>query len=503
METVPPTEKIPGRRFKLIMLHYCYFLFLPSIEVQCVVPNMSPGVYRAILHVAGRGWGHGSLETSVIQIHPRIDVISENSGSLRGGTSLTIQTTGISSSDIAKTQVFVGNTPCSLQSISGEGQLVCTTQASRDDGYSSIIDRDLPLAYWSLQADYYRSNGSYLNSDGDQWFRSGGILGVRANASISGTVMTRQSGISGNAATDQAVFFQTSYIQTPVLSEFSNATGFAMDLWIKVPQAREYYQVVVDSSEFANRIASGYLLVLNPCTQLEFWLATGISLLNYAKNSSLECELIRNSSQCSQVCGGYLNIPEGNDLPAGVWNIIRAEYTNLSLWQYVHFGWVAEDSNGCHPRADQCNGLQVLYMNNLPIQERTTYLPSLTTPISIGGSGSSQPTLNSNQVFGPFVGYLDEVAFYSRPLHSKQVNVRVQYGTRESQPIWITVNGDDGVGQGNVPNIVYQAAERSFTNDSVVNWDAPQEIYLEIRESTSIRFEWTGYVVLSLYYLTL
>ena len=467
--------------------------YLASTEVQCTVPNMPPGRYRPLLHVAGRGWGYASLDNSVIRVQPRIDAISETSGSLRGGTSLTIQTTGIAPSDIAKTRVFIGNTPCSLQSVDSGGQLVCTTQTSRDDGYSSVVDRDDALAYWNLQADYYRSNGSYLNSDGEQWFRSGGVLGVRANASISGTVMTRQRGISGNSATDQAAFFQASYMQTPVLPEFSDADGFAMDLWIKVPLARDQYQIVVDSSSSGSGVASaGYLLMLNPCAQLEFWLATGISAQNYTANSSLECELIRNSSQCSQDCSGYLNILEDSDLPAGVWNVIRAEYLNLSTWRYVHFGWAADGSDrDCSPPGGQYSGWQVLHLNSVRIEERTTYLPSVTTPVSIGGS-------SSNQALGPFEGYLDEVAFYSRPLHSRQTQARVRYGTTESQPVWITVNREDGVGQGNVPNVVYSVTDQGFTNDTVVNWDAPQDVYLEIGESTSIRFEWTGYVVLVL-----
>lgn len=181
----------------------------------------------------------------------------------------------------------------------------------------------------------------------------------------------------------------------------------------------------------------------------------------------------------------------------GVWNIIQAEYTNLSTWQYVHFGWAADGSDDCYPPGDQCSGLQVLYSSNLRTEERTTYLPSLTTPVSIGGSSNRPPAaLSSNQAFGPFEGYLDEVAFYSRPLHPQQIQARVHYGTTESQPVWITVNGKDGVGQGNVPNVVYSITDRGFTNDTVVNWDAPQDMYLEIEESTSIRFEWTGYVML-------
>lgn len=475
-----------------------------STEVQCTVPNLSPGRYRPILHVAGRGWGYASLDNSVIRIHPRIDAISETSGSLRGGTSLTIHTTGIVPSDIAKTRVFLGNTPCSLQSIDSGGQLVCATQASRDDGYSSVVDQDMALAYWSLQADYYRSNGSYLSSDGELWFRSSGVLGFRANASISGTVMTQQMGISGNVATDQAAFFQASYMQTPVLPEFSDAAGFAMDLWIKVPQAGGYYQIIVDSSSFDSGVAAsaGYLLMLNPCTQLEFWLATSISAQNYTTNSSLECELVKNSSQCSQGCSGYLHVLEDSELPAGVWSIIRAEYTNLSVWQYVHYGWAADSSDDCYPPGDQCSGLQVLYSNNLRVEERTMYLPvAATTPVSIGGSSNSPPVSSiNNQVLGPFEGYLDEVAFYSRPLHSQQIQARIRYGTTESQPVWITVNGEDGVGQGNVPNIIYSIMDQDFTNDTVVNWDAPQDMYLEIEESTSIRFEWTGYENLVLMY---
>ncbi len=471
--------------------------YLVSTEVHCTVPNISPGRYRPIFHVAGRGWGYASLDNSVIRIQPKIDAISETSGSLRGGTSFTIHTTGIAPSDIAETRVFVGNTPCSLQSINSRGQLVCTTQAGRDDGYSSVVDQDMALAYWSLQADYYRSNGSYLNSDGEQWFRSSGVLGVRANASVSGTVMTRQSGISGNSATDQAAFFQSSYMQTPVLPEFSDAAGFAMDLWIKVPQAGDYYQIIVDSSSLGSGVASaGYLLMLNPCTQLELWLATGISAQNYTTNSSLECELIRNSSQCSQRCSGYLHVLEDSDLPAGVWSIVRAEYTNLSMWEYVHFGWAADSDDDCYPPADHCSGLQVLYSNSDRIEERTTYLPPVTTPVSIGGSSNSPPALSSNQALGPFEGYLDEVAFYSRPLHSQQIQAHVRYGTTESQPVWITVNGRDGVGQGNIPNIVYSSRDQRFTNDTVVNWDAPQDMFLEIEESTSIQFEWTGYEVM-------
>ena len=469
--------------------------YLATSEIGCTVPDMSPGTYRVLLHVAGRGWGFASLENSVTRIQPRMESVGVTSGSLRGGVALVLQTTGLSSSDISKTKVFVGNTPCPIQSISSGGELVCTTQSARDDGCSSITARDLPLAYWSLQADYYRSNGSYLDSDGGRWFRSGGTLGIKANASISGAVLTRQVGISGNAATDQSVFFQASYIQTPALSEFSEPTGFAMELWIKVPQPREYYQIIVDSSSFADGVARGFLLVLNPCDQLEFWVATGVSLQDYVTNSSLECELVTNTSQCSQVCSGYLNMPETANLPSGVWSIIRAEYTNLSSWQYVHFGWAA-NGHDCSSLPSQCSGLQVLHINSDLLEETTTYSPSIRIQVSIGGSDIAPLAFHNNQALIPFVGFLDEIAFYPKPLDSKKVQARVQHCTSESQPIWVTVNGVDGVGQGNIPNVVYQEIDQEFNNDTVINWDAAQELYLDVEESTAIRFEWTGYVLL-------
>lgn len=468
--------------------------YLATSEVECTVPDVSPGVYRAVLHVAGRGWSYASIESSVIHIQPRIDSVGVLRGSLRGGTSLVLRMTGLSPSDIAKTRVFIGNTPCFLQSISNRGEAECTTQPAKDDGYSSLIYRDSPFAYWSLQADYYRSNGSYFSSDGEYWFRSGGKLGVRANASIHGTVMPRQRGISDNAVTDQSALFQSSYMQTSVLPEFCEATSFAMDLWIKVPQMSGRYQVVVDSSSFTDGVAGGFLLMLNPCHQLEFWVATGVSLQDQSINASLGCELVADISHCSQICSGLLYVPESASLPSGVWSIIRAEYANLSSWQYVHFGWTA-NSTTSHDEClspGQCSGLQILHINNNMRDETTTYLPYCGVPVSIGGSAS---TPQNDQALAPFVGYLDEIAFYHRPLVSKQVQARIQYGASDSQPIWITVNGVDGVGQGNVPNIFYQKVDQGFTNDTVVNWEEVQELHLDIEESSAVRFEWTGYAL--------
>ena len=458
-------------------------------EVECIVSHVSPGIYRTLLHVAGRGWSYASLENSVLRVLPRIDSVSVTSGSLRGGSSLFLQMTGVVPSDIAKTRVLIGNTPCHVQSISSGGQVECTTQFVTDDGYSSIISRDLPLAYWSLQADYYRSDGSYLDSDGEFWFRSGGTLGVRANVSTIGTVITRQMGISANTKTDQSALFQSSYIQPPVLPEFSEATGFAMDLWILVPQPSGHYQIVVDSYSFADGVASGFLLMLNPCAQLEFWIATGVSLQDaYSTNSYLDCELITDATNCSQVCSGHLYVSESESLPSGAWNIIRAEYTNLTSWQFVHFGWAAGNNastDDCVSLA-QCSGQQVLYINNYLLEETTAYSPSVSVPVSIGGS---------NQALVPFIGYLDEVAFYHKPLGPHQVQARVRYGSGDSQPIWVTVNGVDGVGLGNTPDIAYMEVEQGFTNDTVINWDTVQELYVHIEESTAIRFEWTGYVL--------
>ena len=236
-----------------------------SDETQCTVPFLAPGHHRIVLHVAGKGWAHGSLDTTTLDIRGVVDSTpSQATGSLRGGIKLSIQTRGLTMSDIPRSRVSIGNTPCHIQTISYYGDLTCVSQPAINDGYSSVVYHDQAVAYWSLQADYFESDGTYIDSDGAFFYRSSGTLGHSANATVFGEVVPREVGISGNSLTDQSALFNASYIEAPALSEFSHPAGFGIGLWVKTPDDRAHYRIMTNSASFEGGISRGFLLLLKP-----------------------------------------------------------------------------------------------------------------------------------------------------------------------------------------------------------------------------------------------
>ena len=467
---------------------------------DCMVPLLAPGSYRATLHVAGRGWAHASLDSTTVLIEPAVRGDAEpQSGSVRGGLELSIFTRGLMISDVTKTRVTIGNTPCLVQRIDndGVGTLTCIAQPAKDDGYSSIVVNDSPLTYWSLQNDYFSTDGSYIESDNLGTFRSVGSLGEVASASVVGEVMLGQAGISENDITNQAAFFSASYIQAPVLDEFSDPAGFGLEFWMKVaePDSDEKYRIVVESVSERNGNNSGYMVLLNPCNELEFWLAPG-SEPSTSSNVS-ECSLITNlTTQCSQSCSGYVIVPESStgNLPTGVWHVIRSSQSDWLEWHHIQVGWEASevDEDPSCTEDYVCSGTQVLYVNsNSASLAEVTYLPSVGTTLKIGGTSLLSP-MSSDSQLSHFSGYLDEVAFYSKPLTASQVAEHYFYGSTENQPIWITVDGVDGIGTGVTPNVEYLESESAFEEEMILDWDSVQEMEYVVENDTAIRIEWTG-----------
>lgn len=483
--------------------------------VQCTLsPDMMPGRYRTLMHVAGRGWASAVLDVTTIEIKPKIENLLQVSvSSLRGGLPLIIETAGLISSSLTNTRVIIGNTPCPVQSISPVGELTCTIQAAVDDGYSSVIGRDSPLAYWSLQADYYRSNGSYLEADGEITYRSGGSLNYRADAIIFGEVESRQEGISGNSFTDQAVFFESSYVAAPGLREFASPAGFSAEFWLRSDSQEESYRIIFSSSSYQDDTSRGYVVMLNPCNQIEFWIASGRSLHDPIGSGSggdiTDCDIITNTLYCSQLCNGIVTIQESrnqNSLPSGIWHVTRDGHSDWSNWQHVYFSWEIEndgiDVDSLRPNLSEedcfesnlCTGVQTLAVNAIFTRADTTYLRSPDTQIEIGGT-SSLPVGSTNTMQGllsPFVGFLDEVVLYGKPLSRAQVEARVHYGTSEDQPIWLTVEGVDGIGRGAVPNVEYPEWDVGFSDELVLEWDNVLDGSYVMDNSTAFRFEWTG-----------
>ena len=477
-------------------------------EIECTVPFLEPGHHRTVLHVAGKGWAHASLDATTLHIRGVVDSTpNQATGSLRGGIKVSIPTRGLTVSDIPRSRVSIGDTPCHIQTISDYGDLTCIPQPAINDGYSSVVYHDQAVAYWSLQADYFEPNGTYIDSDGDFFYRSGGTLGRGANATVFGEVVPRQVGISGNSLTDQSVLFNASYIEAPALSEFSHPAGFGVGFWMKTPDNRAHYRIMTNSASFESETSRGFLLLLNPCNELESWVAVGEPLSEFS--SSVSCQLIVDQSNCSQPCTGYITVSESTipgSLPAGVWHVIRSVQSDWSDWHFVSFGWEADDdslvqswranSDNCTANS-LCSGTHVLHIDSsLVNSSTTTYLHSPHSTIQLGGTsqlGLGTTTVDNSSHLAPFAGYLDEISFYRSPLSSTQVESHYYYGSSEKQPIWIVTDAVDGVGTGVVPNVVYPERDPGFEEETMIDWDIVQESTYTIGNATAIQFQWNGY----------
>ena len=518
-----------------------------SRSVQCVLPSLPSGKYRPVLHVAGRGWGYSHLEDTVVTLYPQItSAPSIPGGSLRGGTSVTMSTRGLSPEDMLQTRVKIGNTPCRVEDIDSQGALTCFTQAAMDDGFSSLVEASAPLAYWSLQTDYHRSDGSYLDSDGTTFFRSAGILGIQANASIHGLVSLQQTGISGNDITDQSIGINAAaFLHIPDLEGLFGQSQFALEFWVRVPHPAPHYRILVDAASSCDGNACGFVALLNPCDQMEFWvasrdssdgenqdgsrgsgsgsggllgvqgsgesgesgesseglLANGRELYSIPDGDEPEaCEVITASSQCrpqSASCTGYITVSDQGNLrlPTGVWHVIRSNQSNWSDWNHVYMSWRNSEMAGA-PQEDcallsTCNGTQELAVNGAH-QSAFSMYHRANTGMDLGGS-SSIPlgTTGTWSGIAPFTGHLDEVAYYSHPLRSQEISDRINYVMQGTQPIWLEVEGFDGVGVGSIPSVVYPVTDPPL-NPVTIDWEAATQLDRVYETSTMLQFQWTG-----------
>ena len=501
--------------------------------IYCEVYEVDPGTYRPILHVAGKGWG---LATSVVEILPSvtIDADQEQFGSLRGGKLLHISTEGLSFDDVTKLRVEIGNTPCAVQLIVGNEDLYCLTQPARDDGYSSIVKALNPIAYWTLQTDYHDINGRYLGSDGgDTIFRNDGSIGSSGDGSVRGNVIGRTQGISGNSLTDQAVLFNNSYVEIPFHPEFARLEGFEMGLWLKIapteeetdssgslmpsimgsaigsgeaasggslsPESRGPYQIVVDFASYVDGTAGGYVIVINPCGQPEFWLASGHS--HHSFSGTENCPLL-SLSDCSpstpETCTGLSVVATGY-LPTGVWNVIRCGDCNLGTdWGLVSVGLNPNSGAGEDPPTIN----QVFHFNNRLVGSfATTYSPPLERPLLIGGTdrlpgggGLEGPTLSSSHLpLTAFLGHIDEVSMYDRTLEGEKIAELHMYGSSGKQKIWIRVEPVDGISPGHNLDTVLEW-NGAFDEVQNVDWNGVSDAEMEIDEGKALQFNWSGWV---------
>ena len=463
--------------------------YLPFVVFNCTLPGIDPGEYKVALHVEGMGWASASINSSIITVTAQVTMATlPSSGSLRGGLEISIPVHGLSDWVVGNTTVTIGNTPCLVQRVSTNGTLdgflTCITGPAMDNGYSSVVTQDGALAYWSLQTYLFAPDGTYLASDGKNYFSSGGLLGSQANAYVVGNVSGQQKGISGNNVTDQAALFNSSYIKIPALSELTSNIGFGIELWLSSGAGNGTYRIIVDASSSPALRTSGYMVMLNPCNKLEFWLGIGTS----TNSMSDDCPLLHTNQSCKGPCSGFTIVPDTLALPSGQWSVIQSSLSDWSGWHQVFIGWSTNKSD-----MGMSTGDQVLYVDgSLQHTVEVSYMPSA-TPITFGGS-SHHPVVPSqlqNISVAPFVGLLDEISFYEVPLPPNTIAQHYHYGSTDNQPIWVMTESTGGVWNGSVPG-VQQGVNQGYEYMLSINWETQSNGEYLINGSTALLFQWTG-----------
>lgn len=464
-------------------------------EINCTVPKQPPGLYRVVIHVAGRGWGFGSLHGSTIEYQPTfsIDVIS---GSVCGGTEVTLSGVGFHPKASIGNSVRIGNTVCDVQSLTDSdewgngGRIVCVTRPSLSDGYAAVVIENSPLGYWQLNGqDMHRVNDLVLprplppQSFGPS---SGG------DHSVYGNIETGVDGISGNNWTNTAIRFNASWISVQYVPELKGSSNVSGEFWLKWESNTKSYQFVLGAYR-SLFVAHGYALWMNPCGELEYWLA--VNATSWHANSSScvisddsnvsKANIVTNVSSCGE-CNGIrtvsLNESIVSGLPAGVWSVIIGPQLRRNSWSHVVFSWLNESDET--PNV----GVQALYVDGVFIANRTTNFSStFGQPLLIGGQ-----TISKNGMVQPFVGVVDEVALYGQVLDENTILKHYHYGSTNEQLVSLYYEMEDHRGEGTVPNVIYPARPVEFV-DVTVNWTAIYNHTIHINASERLQFVWNEF----------
>ena len=397
------------------------------------------------------------------------------------------------------------------------------------------------------------TDGSYEGVDGESVYRSSGALGALCDAGVRGEVVGREEGISGNSLTNQAALFNESYLEIPFHPDFSKSGSFGMTLWLKLPEIEgpgEHgdnmltslssgwgsgtddplwgsgggggggnegpYQIVVDFASFFNGTAHGYVIVINPCGQPEFWLATNQSIDVNPPNFNKTCPLL-SASDCSPLtpttCSGYQLVTTAatyGNLPPGVWSVIRCGDCDLGMeWGLISVGWNVDESETDCVESSFCSGEQTFHFNSRMIGTATTsHALQTNRPLLIGGTDRLLPlgggdgegegegegdwesdTLSSNSALTGFTGLVDEVSLFDRPLTANESRELFEYGSSEKQKVWIRVESVDGIGMGHDNDIV-QEWNGDFEEVEPLDWNAVSNDEIELDEGTALQFTW-------------
>lgn len=429
--------------------------------LKCIVPKQPPGMYRVVVHVGGRGWAFGYLWVSTLMYQVAVS-LNVSSGSIHGGTEVTIPGVGFHPGAALGNRVKFGNAICDVQSLTESddwgkgGSLTCITRKTLDDGYSVVVKEDVPLGYWELND---REMVGELGPVSLMAMNSGS-LGPRGQGSFTGLVEVGVDGISGNHHTNRAVQFNDGWVTVPYVPELNSQSNVSGELWLKAEYIVSAYQFVLGSYS-RGTVAEGYVIWINPCGHVEFWLAVNAetshneSTCGYfnedaTMNSSGSIGVagvgsnLNSCEQCNEIRTVSWQESEQSGLPAGVWSVVSGPEIGNS-WSHVVFSWSLNESS-----LEPAVGSQLLYVVGQLVDSReTNFSRNLGSPLLFGG----QPSLGASTTLEQFAGVVDEVALYGQPLSEDAIARHFDYGMSDLQPVVLQYDMEDHRGIGTVPNV--------------------------------------------------
>lgn len=330
-----------------------------------------------------------------------------------------------------------------------------------------------------------------------------------APAVMVGMVSLRETGISGNRITDQSAFFDSTYLRVQSLPEFVRLRHFSFELWLKIPPSNSstYRSVMSSTGVNSDGVPNGFLLLLNPCNQLEYWLSEGVAASSATPLSS-DCSVVSNSTSCpaAPCASGRLVYTATSSLqfqlPEGVWHVLTGPVLTPSEQEWVHvvFGFESQDVNSTttgsahncivNSTAELCTGKQVLYINKTKYEADTKYRHANGSNIEIGGTSVIPSHLQGSAQLGHFTGYLDEIGLYDHLLSQDEVNTHHHHGSTANQPITVTTDA-----HGRMIGSDQDIEEWEPVFDSIglnIDWDSANGETHSINERVGVHFNWNG-----------
>jgi hypothetical protein len=235
--------------------------------------------------------------------------------------------------------------------------------------------------------------------------RNRGSMGLLGDAHVSATGVQLNAAAASFAASQQndySVRFEgadaAQQIRVPFRAGFNSAAAFAVELWVQLDStaAAGQAQLIVANANVAAAAANGWLLWLNPCGELDFWLAaTSGAAAATAPATSMD-------AAGAASCAAYRTATA--DAAVFQWSAVTSDAAVATdVWTHVALSYEAATQR------------QALYVNGAlqgsgsATVVSAAFVANTAAPLVFGGGIAATANV------APFRGSLDEIALWSAP----------------------------------------------------------------------------------------